>query len=105
MAFFDVRVFNSNISKTYKLNEKEKKRLYSERITEIKHGSFTPLVMSATGGMPPSMKLHQEVSPKCVNEEAQLSVAATTVRSTDLLNVISRPESILTRQGRKAFSS
>ena len=70
MAFFDVRVFNPNISKTYKLNEKEKKRLYSERITEIKHGSFTPLVMSATGGMPPSMKLHQEVSPKCVNEES-----------------------------------
>ena len=59
MAFFDVRVFNPNakryvkqdISKTYELNEKEKKRLYNERIIEIEHGSFTPLVMSATGVM------------------------------------------------------
>ena len=59
MAFFNVRVFNANakryanqdISRTYELNEKEKKRLYNERITEIEHGSFTPLVMSATGGM------------------------------------------------------
>ena len=40
MAFFDVRVFNLNsrryakqeLSKTYQLNEKEKKRLYNERI-------------------------------------------------------------------------
>ena len=40
MAFFDVRVFNPNarryikqeLSKTYQLNEKEKKRLYNERI-------------------------------------------------------------------------
>ena len=40
MAFFDVRVFNLNsrkyakqeLSKIYQLNEKEKKRLYNERI-------------------------------------------------------------------------
>ena len=59
MAFFDARVFNPNakisvnqgISKTYELNEKEKKGLYNERIIEIEHRSFTPLSMSATGGM------------------------------------------------------
>ena len=59
MAFFDVRVFNPNakryvnqdISKTYELNKKEKKRLHNERVIEIEHGSFTPLTMSATGGM------------------------------------------------------
>ena len=56
MAFFDVRVFNPSarryakqeLSKTYKLNEKEKKRLHNERIMQVKHGTFTPLVMSAT---------------------------------------------------------
>ena len=37
--------------KTYKLIEKEKKRLHSGRIIEIEHGSFTPLLMSATSGM------------------------------------------------------
>ena len=59
MAFFDVRVFNPNarryvnleISKSYVLNEKEKKKEYNERVLQVEHGSFTPLVMSATGGM------------------------------------------------------
>ena len=59
MAFFDVTVFNptakryvnQEISKTYEVNEREKKKLYNERILQIEHGSFTPLVMSATGGM------------------------------------------------------
>ena len=58
-AFFNVRVFNptakwyvnQKISKTYEVNEREKKKLYNEGILKIEHGSFTPLVMSATGGM------------------------------------------------------
>ena len=44
------RYVNQEISKIYEVNEKEKK-LYNERILQIEHGSFTPLVMSATGGM------------------------------------------------------
>ena len=59
MAFFDVRVFNptarryinQKLSKTYEINEKEKKKHYNERVLQVEHGSFTPLVMSATGGM------------------------------------------------------
>ena len=31
--------------------EREKKREYGERINETEHGSFTPLVFSACGGM------------------------------------------------------
>ena len=63
-AFFDVRVFNpfapshanQTIQSTYRKNEKEKRRQYEneKRITNIEHGSVTPLVMSATGGMGPS---------------------------------------------------
>ena len=59
IAFFDVSVFNPNarryakqeLSKTYQLNQKEKKCLYSKRIMQVGGGTFTPLVMSATGGM------------------------------------------------------
>jgi hypothetical protein len=29
----------------------EKKRLYEQRVREVEHASFTPLVLSATGGM------------------------------------------------------
>ena len=57
MAFSDVRVFNRiakryvhrDTSKAYQLNEKEKNRNYNERILEVEHGSFTPIVMSAYG--------------------------------------------------------
>eukprot|EP00794_Sanderia_malayensis_P006714 gene6714-biopygen5489 len=59
VAFFDIRVFNptanrycsQEISKSYEINEREKKRAYNDRIFEVEHGSFTPIVISATGGM------------------------------------------------------
>ena len=59
VAFFDIRVFNPTATryvnqspaKTYEVNEKEKKRSYGRRILQIEHGSFTPIVLSATGGM------------------------------------------------------
>ena len=58
-TFFDVRVFNphapSNKSLSlpacYRKHEREKKRMYEQRIREVEHSSFTPLVLSATGGM------------------------------------------------------
>ena len=58
-AFFDVRVFNpyapcyrsSSLAQCYRKNELEKKRAYEQRIREIEHGSFSPLVFSAAGGM------------------------------------------------------
>ena len=58
-AFFDVRVFNpyapcyrnSSLAQGYRKNELEKKRAYEERVREIEHGSFSPLVFSAAGGM------------------------------------------------------
>ena len=58
-TFFDVRVFNphapSNKNQTtsacYRKHEREKKRAYEQRIREMEHSSFTPLVLSATGGM------------------------------------------------------
>ena len=61
-AFFDVRVFNplapsncrSSLSTTYRRHEATKKRSYEQRVREIEHGSFTPLVFSASGGMAPA---------------------------------------------------
>ena len=58
-TFFDVRVFNPHapsnknqtLSACYRKHEKEKKRVYEQRIREVEHSSFTPLVFSATGGM------------------------------------------------------
>ena len=58
-TYFDVRVFNplapSNRNQApaavYRKHELEKKRAYQQRIQEVEHSSFTPLVLSATGGM------------------------------------------------------
>ena len=58
-AFFDVRVFNpcarsnrqTSLLSTYRRHEQEKKRQYDQRIREVEHSTFTPLVLSTTGGM------------------------------------------------------
>ena len=58
-TYFDVRVFNlfapSNRNQApaalYRKHKLEKKQAYQQWIQEVEHSSFTPLVLSATGGM------------------------------------------------------
>jgi len=64
-AFFDVRVFNpfapsyhnTSLTQCYRRNELEKRRAYDERIREVEHGSFSPLVFSVAGGMGATAKV------------------------------------------------
>ena len=57
-CFFDVRVFNPHapsnsqipLERCFKKHEMEKRRNYSQRIQDVEHASFTPLVLSASGG-------------------------------------------------------
>lgn len=61
-VFFDVRVFNpfalsnrhSSVSAAYRHHENQKKRQYEQRVREVEHSSFTPLVFSLTGGVGPA---------------------------------------------------
>ena len=63
-AFYDIRVFNpfaasnknqANTPLTFIYASMiKKKRSYDQRVHEVEHGSFVPLVFSATGGMGPS---------------------------------------------------
>ena len=58
-AFLDVRVFNPmarsytnrSIANVYNSLEKSKKAKYNERILNVEHGTFTPLILSCFGGM------------------------------------------------------
>ena len=47
-TFFDVRIFNpyapSNHCKPYRQHETSKRRQYEERVREVEHGNFSPLV-------------------------------------------------------------
>ena len=40
-------------------HEKEKKRAYEQRVREVEHTSFVPLVMSVTGGMSREATIHK----------------------------------------------
>ena len=61
-TFFDVRIFNShapvNCSSStdacYRRHEHEKRRAYEQRVLDVEHGTFTPLVLSTSGGWGPS---------------------------------------------------
>ena len=58
-TFLDIRVMhpncpsykNKDISQVYEQHEKEKKRVYNDRIIHVEKASFTPIVMSTFGGM------------------------------------------------------
>ena len=58
-SFFDVCVFNdladsnqsSSLAATFCKHEGVKRRAYEERVREVERGSFTPLVLSSSGGM------------------------------------------------------
>ena len=53
-AFFAVRVLNpyasthqrQTLNSSFNANEREKKRQYNQRIIEVEHGSFTPVVLA-----------------------------------------------------------
>ena len=58
-AFFDIRVFYPNaqsyqemtLPQIFRNHKREKQRAYGERVREVEESSFTPLVLSSTGGM------------------------------------------------------
>ena len=56
-TFFNVRVFNphapsnrhTNLQSVYRKHEQIKKRAYEQRIREVEHATFSPLVLSEAG--------------------------------------------------------
>ena len=89
-AFFDIRVFNplakryrnSKVSNACRMNEIEKKRQYNERILKVEHGSFTPLVFSAMGGMGRESQMFFKRLSESLSDSRgqQLSVTVTWIR-------------------------
>ena len=49
-----VTACRSSLTATYRQHEATKRRAYKQRVREIEHGYFTPLILSATGGMVPT---------------------------------------------------
>ena len=79
-AFFNLRMTNTNSEsprhltseKIFIKHEREKKRQYNNRIMNVEHGTFTPLVFFVDGGMAKDcLKFH-----KFVAEKMQISLVA-----------------------------
>ena len=61
MAFFDIRVFNpfaksylnqnQSLESVFRNHENQKKKSYNQRVIQVEHGTFTPIVTSSLGGL------------------------------------------------------
>ena len=90
-AFFDVRVFHPNAA-SYKavdqdelflLHERKKQLEYEERITNVDHGSFCPLVFSTTGAVGPlcARFLKRLAALLCTNDPTSYSSTMAWIRT------------------------
>ena len=95
-AFFEVRITNTNSESQRHLTseniftkyEREKKRQYKNRIMNVEHGTFIPLVFSVNGGMAKEcLKLHKFVAEKIANKSG--------CRNEKVLSIIKRKLSFL----------
>ena len=80
-AFFDVWFFNPlthnyhslPLTTCYRRNEQEKRRAYDQRVREVEHGCFSPLVFSASGGMGPTAKVvYKKLAAMITSKHGQL---------------------------------
>ena len=61
MAFFDIRVFNpfaksylnqnQSLESVFRSHKNQKKKSYNQRVIQVEHGMFTPIVTSSLGGL------------------------------------------------------
>ena len=79
-AFFDVRITNaecdsqvtSTVKSVLRKHEMEKKRQYNQRIMEVEHGTFTPLVFTTSGAMGHECtKFHKTLAEKMSNKSGE----------------------------------
>ena len=88
-TFLDIRVMHLNapsyidksIDQVYIAHEKEKKRAYNERVIQMEKGTFTPIVMSTSGGVGNEADRHHKRIASLIAEKRRESYA-------DVLNYI-----------------
>ena len=84
-AFFDIRVCHPNAdsyrdltpNQVYKLHEDDKKRKYASRVLEVEQGTFTPLVFTATRGMPDECQRYHSRLAAVISAKKQENYATT----------------------------
>ena len=112
MAFFDVRVFNpfakthlkSKLEAVFDANENTKKAKYNQRVIEVEHGSFTPIVMSAYGGVSRETErfMSRLITKIAEKKDVPISTIANYVR-TKLSFILVRSQVLCIRGSRKLW--
>ena len=76
-AFFDVRVFHplapsyqsQTLSALYRQQEQRKRSEYGQRVREVEHGSFTPLVCTTSAGLAPEGRVFLKRLASLISEK------------------------------------
>ena len=63
---------STSISSCYRKHEMDKRRKYEQRIIDVEHGTFTPFVMSSSGGMGPSATITIKRLASLLAEKTQI---------------------------------
>ena len=109
MSFFNpnaTRYAKLALSKSYEINEKEKKKYYNERIMQIEDGGFTPHVMLTTGGMGRKWQKFYVGLSEMINEKRDVtySTIATCIRRKITFSLI-KSIGLSTSGNRSTFNS
>ena len=84
----------------------EKKRAYEQRVREVEHGSFTPLVFSAAGGMGPAADIVYKKLASMLAEKQDKTYSTTLNWMRCRLNFsLIRSEIMFIRGSRKSFTT
>ena len=67
------KIRKASFSKTYQLNQKDKKHIHNKQITQAEHDTFTPLEMSPSGGMGQEKSKFYLWLPELINEKRESS--------------------------------
>ena len=113
-TFFDVRITyvtsisyqNQPTEKTFYNHENEKKRAHNERVLNVEHGTFTPLVMGTNGGMGNECNSFlQELAMKLSKKQNETYSTVLTWLRTKLSFVILRSTILCVRGSRTPWKS
>src|SRR4051794_15370854 len=82
-AYFDVKVVspfarsNAHLkpAQLFKNAELSKQREYKERIRNVEHGDFTPLVFTCSGGMAPQSQLTMKKLAEKLSEKQKIQLS------------------------------
>ena len=59
-------------AKAYAKHEKEKKKNYNQRIMQVEHSTFTPLIYSVNGGIGPECEqFHKHLTEKIAEKSGE----------------------------------